>query len=104
MEQQPGTGSGDGQVQSPSVDADTEKTRSGEAWGEGPRVDSCSGTTSEHSDADVEDNLVEDTAAGAAVTKFYTDTNGNAQPLGEKRDDTPLNMDKDSLEEDENGK
>ncbi|KAM8720357.1 hypothetical protein ACLKA7_006408 [Drosophila subpalustris] len=102
VEQQPG--SGDGQAQSPSVDTDTEKMRSsGEAWGEGPRVDSCSGTTSEHSDADVEDNLVDDTAAGAAaVTKFYTDTNGNAQPLGEKRDDTPVNMDKDSLEEDEN--
>ncbi|XP_034489855.1 ubiquitin carboxyl-terminal hydrolase 16 isoform X2 [Drosophila innubila] len=102
VEQQPGSGSGDGQLQSPSADTDPEKTRSGEAWGEGPRVDSCSGTTSEHSDADVEDNLVEDTAAGAAVTKFYTDTNGNAQPLGEKRDDTPVNMDKDSLEEDEN--
>ncbi|KAH8283247.1 hypothetical protein KR044_000967 [Drosophila immigrans] len=88
------------------VDTDIEKTRTA-SWGEGQRVDSLSGTTSEHSDADVEDNLVEDTAAVAGVaavttTKFYTDTNGNAQPLSEKRDDTPENMDKDSLEEDEN--
>ncbi|XP_017054947.1 ubiquitin carboxyl-terminal hydrolase 16 [Drosophila ficusphila] len=68
---------------------------------------SSSVTTSEHSDADVEDNLVEDTAppsssTSAAPPKFYTDSNGNAQPLGEKRDDTPEHMDKDSLEEDEN--
>lgn len=75
---------------------------------------SSSVTTSEHSDADVEDNLVEDTAppntsststssSGTLAAKFYTDSNGNAQPLGEKRDDTPEHMDKDSLEEDENG-
>ncbi|XP_017064715.1 ubiquitin carboxyl-terminal hydrolase 16 [Drosophila eugracilis] len=76
---------------------------------------SSSVTTSEHSDADVEDNLVEDSAppsatnaststsaSSAAPPKFYTDSNGNAQPLGEKRDDTPEHMDKDSLEEDEN--
>ncbi|EDX01119.2 ubiquitin carboxyl-terminal hydrolase 16 [Drosophila yakuba] len=75
---------------------------------------SSSVTTSEHSDADVEDNLVEDTAPPSATnvssssasltapSKFYTDSNGNAQQLGEKRDDTPEHMDKDSLEEDEN--
>ncbi|KAH8414829.1 hypothetical protein KR215_006041 [Drosophila sulfurigaster] len=112
VDQQPGSGDNQAQPQSPGsadVDTDIEKTRSA-SWGEGPRVDSFSGTTSEHSDADVEDNLVEDTAAdvgagvaaAAATTKFYTDTNGNAQPLSEKRDDTPENMDKDSLEEDEN--
>jgi len=67
---------------------------------------SSSVTTSEHSDADVEDNLVEDAAPASTQvpTKFYTDSNGNAQPMGEKRDDTPEHMDKDSLEEDENGK
>ncbi|EDW53075.1 GM12411 [Drosophila sechellia] len=71
-------------------------------------------TTSEHSDADVEDNLVEDTAASSttnvssssasmtAPSKTYMDSNGNGQPPGEKRDDTPEHMDKDSLEEDEN--
>ncbi|XP_016996791.3 ubiquitin carboxyl-terminal hydrolase 16/45 [Drosophila takahashii] len=69
---------------------------------------SSSVTTSEQSDADVEDNLVEDTASGKATKestaqpKFFTDSNGNAQPLGEKRDDTPEHMDKDSLEEEEN--
>nr|XP_016937175.1 ubiquitin carboxyl-terminal hydrolase 45 [Drosophila suzukii] len=65
---------------------------------------SSSVTTSEHSDADVEDNLVEDAAPASTQvpTKFYTDSNGNAQPMGEKRDDTPEHMDKDSLEEDEN--
>ncbi|KAH8419793.1 hypothetical protein KR009_002663 [Drosophila setifemur] len=83
---------------------------------------SSSVTTSEHSDADVEDNLVEDaapvaasnsastssvstsasTSSSAVTGKFYTDSNGNAQPVGEKRDDTPEHMDKDSLEEDEN--
>ncbi|KAI8033951.1 ubiquitin carboxyl-terminal hydrolase 45 isoform X1 [Drosophila gunungcola] len=79
---------------------------------------SSSVTTSEHSDADVEDNLVEDTAppstnnassstsasasSAGGSAKFYTDSNGNAQPLNEKRDDTPEHMDKDSLEEDEN--
>ncbi|XP_068158915.1 LOW QUALITY PROTEIN: ubiquitin carboxyl-terminal hydrolase 16/45 [Drosophila tropicalis] len=77
---------------------------------------SSSVTTSEHSDADVEDNLQEDTTTTNTATtststtttaqaKFYTDKNGNAQPaalVGEKRDDTPDHMDKDSLEEDEN--
>ncbi|XP_030564447.1 ubiquitin carboxyl-terminal hydrolase 16 isoform X1 [Drosophila novamexicana] len=102
VDQQPGSGDGQGQVQPLSADTDGEKTRSA-AWGEGPRADtlSLSATTSEHSDADVEDNLVEDTATGSGA-KFYTDNNGNAQPLSEKRDDTPEHMDKDSLEEDEN--
>ncbi|XP_016038181.2 ubiquitin carboxyl-terminal hydrolase 16 [Drosophila simulans] len=75
---------------------------------------STSVTTSEHSDADVEDNLVEDTAAPSttnvssssasmtAPSKTYMDSNGNGQPPGEKRDDTPEHMDKDSIEEDEN--
>ncbi|XP_017024269.1 ubiquitin carboxyl-terminal hydrolase 16/45 isoform X2 [Drosophila kikkawai] len=84
-----GLGSGDGQAAAPEQ-PNQETT-------------SSSPTTSEHSDADVEDNLVEDTAPPAAAgAKFYTDSNGNAQPLGEKRDDTPEHMDKDSLEEDEN--
>ncbi|XP_017093112.2 ubiquitin carboxyl-terminal hydrolase 16/45 isoform X2 [Drosophila bipectinata] len=86
---------------------------------QGDDTTSSSVTTSEHSDADVEDNLVEDSApvsasantasssastssGGATGSKFYTDSNGNAQPVGEKRDDTPEHMDKDSLEEDEN--
>ncbi|KAH8357960.1 hypothetical protein KR200_007226 [Drosophila serrata] len=92
-----GLGSGDGQAEEQPKDQAEHST-------------SSTSTTSEHSDADVEDNLVEDTAPGGAAAggasgaaaKFYTDSNGNAQPLGEKRDDTPENMDKDSLEEDEN--
>lgn len=102
---EPGSGDGQDTVQLPSADTDGdgEKTRS-TSWGEGPRVDSLSPNTSEHSDADVEDNLVEDTAGGLATAKFYTDSNGNAQPLGEKRNGTHDHMDKDSLEEDENGK
>ncbi|KAH8289790.1 hypothetical protein KR054_011106 [Drosophila jambulina] len=89
-----GLGSGDGgqteqeQEQEPSKEQAENST-------------SSTSTTSEHSDADVEDNLQEDTAP-AAASKFFTDSNGNAQPLGEKRDDTPEHMDKDSLEEDEN--
>ncbi|KAH8416530.1 hypothetical protein KR222_007785 [Zaprionus bogoriensis] len=103
---EPGSGDGQGQVQLASTaaaaDTDGEKTRS-TSWGEGPRVDSFSAHTSEHSDADVEDNLVEDTATSSLpASKFYTDSNGNAQPLGEKRNRTPEHMDKDSLEEDEN--
>lgn len=102
---EPGSGDGQTPVHLPSADTDGdgEKTRS-TSWGEGPRVDSFSTNTSEHSDADVEDNLVEDTAGGLATAKFYTDSNGNAQPLGEKRNGAHDHMDKDSLEEDENGK
>ncbi|KRG06921.1 ubiquitin carboxyl-terminal hydrolase 45 isoform X2 [Drosophila mojavensis] len=101
-EQQPGSGDSQGQAQPTSADTDSEKTRSA-PWGEGPRTKSASqsATTSEQSDADVEDNLVDDAAAGRNA-KFYTDSNGNSQPVGEKRDDTPEHMDKDSLEEDEN--
>ncbi|XP_016982454.1 ubiquitin carboxyl-terminal hydrolase 45 [Drosophila rhopaloa] len=117
-------GNGNGFVQSGESDA---ALASLGASGDGQAIDgsdqpkdqtedttSSSVTTSEHSDADVEDNLVEDTAppsannasstsaSSGAAAKFYTDSNGNAQPLGEKRDDTPEHMDKDSLEEDEN--
>ena len=79
---------------------------------------------SSESDADVEDNLQDDTSATAASNKITRsppatyDTNGNKSndnntssllpsPLdgkSEKRDDSPENMDKDSLDEDENGK
>ncbi|XP_017963062.1 ubiquitin carboxyl-terminal hydrolase 45 [Drosophila navojoa] len=101
-EQQPGSVNSQGQGQPTSADTDSEKTRSA-PWGEGSRAKSTSqsATSSEHSDADVEDNLVDD-AAGGSNAKFYTDSNGNSQPAGEKRDDTPEHMDKDSLEEDEN--
>ncbi|BFG03030.1 ubiquitin carboxyl-terminal hydrolase 16 [Drosophila madeirensis] len=110
-----GGGDGDGQTASDGQDPPKEELMS------------SSSTTSENSDADVEDNLLEETATpgdrpkvrGAtggsssassaqggsnsnSSSRFFTDTNGNAQPLGEKRDDTPENMDKDSLEEDEN--
>lgn len=103
-DQESGSGDGQDQVQlaSANTDGDGEKTRS-TSWGEGPRVGSFSANTSEHSDADVEDNLVEDTARSASA-KFYTDSNGNAQPLGKKLNGTHDHMDKDSLEEDENGK
>lgn len=105
-------GAGDGQTRIEGGEQPKEQTED---------TTSSSVTTSEHSDADVEDNLVEDSApvsasantassstststssGGAVGGKFYTDSNGNAQPLGEKRDDTPEHMDKDSLEEDEN--
>ncbi|XP_022223480.2 ubiquitin carboxyl-terminal hydrolase 16 [Drosophila obscura] len=109
-----GGGDGDGQTTSDGQDPPKEDLMS------------SSSTTSENSDADVEDNLMDETASARDRTKprgatggsssspaqggsnssssrrFFTDTNGNAQPLGEKRDDTPENMDKDSLEEDEN--
>ncbi|EDV95278.1 ubiquitin carboxyl-terminal hydrolase 45 [Drosophila grimshawi] len=105
-EQQQQSGSGDGQVQTPlsSADIDGDKPRS-TPWGEGQRADtlSLSGTTSEHTDADVEDNVAEDSAGPGRGAKFYKDNNGNAQPLGEKHGHGHIeHMDKDSLEEDEN--
>ncbi|XP_053951018.1 ubiquitin carboxyl-terminal hydrolase 45 [Anastrepha ludens] len=70
---------------------------------------SSSSSSSEHSDADVEDNLVDDNAAtktSRTSTATSYDTNGNNQLPNsgkpEKRDDSPENMDKDSLDEDEN--
>ncbi|EDW27072.1 GL16430 [Drosophila persimilis] len=76
---------------------------------------SSSSTTSENSDADIEDNLVEgngnDQGQGQdqrgrrrLIIRFIRARRQQQQqqPLGEKRDDTPENMDKDSLEEDEN--
>lgn len=78
---------------------------------------SCS--SSAESDADVEDNLQDDTntttnsdkVTGSRAAPPY-DSNGNrngnqlaspAEGKPEKRDDSPENMDKDSLDEDENG-
>ncbi|XP_026847052.1 ubiquitin carboxyl-terminal hydrolase 45 isoform X2 [Drosophila persimilis] len=113
-----GTGTGGG-------DGDSQTTSDGQGQHKEELISSSS-TTSENSDADIEDNLVEETATtrdraktrgvaggsssassaqggNSSSSRFFTDTNGNAQPLGEKRDDTPENMDKDSLEEDENG-
>ncbi|XP_075154530.1 ubiquitin specific protease 16/45 isoform X2 [Haematobia irritans] len=78
-----------------------------EAW-------SASSSSTEQSDADVEDNLLDDNekgptkqlnTSGNAKTAANFDRNGNNQTLTspvEKRGDSPENMDKDSLDEDEN--
>lgn len=73
---------------------------------------SNSSSSAEQSDADVEDNLVDDNEKCAKPLNTSTtitascDPNGNNQlatsPV-EKRGDSPENMDKDSLDEDENG-
>ncbi|XP_036319948.1 LOW QUALITY PROTEIN: ubiquitin carboxyl-terminal hydrolase 45 [Rhagoletis pomonella] len=70
---------------------------------------SSSSSSSEQSDADVEDNLLDDNAAtktSRTLVAAAYDTNGNHQLTNsgkpEKRDDSPENMDKDSLDEDEN--
>ncbi|ALC48683.1 CG4165 [Drosophila busckii] len=98
-----GDGEGDAEVANGGGITTSDLLPGKRAWGEGQRADtmSLSATTSEHSDADVEDNLTED-GTTKCKGKFYTDSNGNAQPLGEKRDDVPEHLDKDSLEEDEN--
>ncbi|XP_067638028.1 ubiquitin carboxyl-terminal hydrolase 16/45 [Eurosta solidaginis] len=65
-------------------------------------------SSSEQSDADVEDNLDDNAAikTSRSTTPTPFDTNGNNQlpnvTMPEKRDDSPDNMDKDSLDEDEN--
>lgn len=84
-------------------DAAEEKTT---AW-------SASPSSAEQSDADVEDNLLDDSEKSpskplnTSTTAANCDPNGNNQlatsPV-EKRGDSPENMDKDSLDEDENGK
>lgn len=77
---------------------------------------SNSSSSAEQSDADVEDNLLDDnekclkplnTSSSLNKNSTANDSNGNNQvtisPV-EKRGDSPENMDKDSLDEDENGR
>lgn len=81
----------------------------------GEEILSAASSSAEQSDADVEDNLLDDnekcstkplnTSTNLKTATNY-DPNGNNQLTSpvEKRDDSPENMDKDSLDEDENGK
>ncbi|XP_004524965.1 ubiquitin carboxyl-terminal hydrolase 45 [Ceratitis capitata] len=69
---------------------------------------SSSTSSSEQSDADVEDNLLDDNAVTKSTRSLNAttyDTNGNNQlphtGKAEKRDESPEHMDKDSLDEDE---
>ena len=73
---------------------------------------SNSSSSTEQSDADVEDNLVDDNDKSSKPLNTSNslatscDSNGNNQAATspvEKRGDSPENMDKDSLDEDENG-
>lgn len=73
---------------------------------------SNSSSSTEQSDADVEDNLVDDNDKSSKPLNTSNslatscDTNGNNQAATspvEKRGDSPENIDKDSLDEDENG-
>lgn len=72
---------------------------------------SASSSSAEQSDADVEDNLIDDEKKCRKPlfnpNVLPCDSNGNSQTLltspAEKRDGSPENMDKDSLDEDENG-
>lgn len=77
---------------------------------------SNSASSAEQSDADVEDNLLDDnekcikplnTSSCSKNNSSANDANANNQSASspvEKRGDSPENMDKDSLDEDENGK
>nr|XP_036227074.1 ubiquitin carboxyl-terminal hydrolase 45 isoform X2 [Bactrocera oleae]XP_036227075.1 ubiquitin carboxyl-terminal hydrolase 45 isoform X2 [Bactrocera oleae]XP_036227076.1 ubiquitin carboxyl-terminal hydrolase 45 isoform X2 [Bactrocera oleae]XP_036227077.1 ubiquitin carboxyl-terminal hydrolase 45 isoform X2 [Bactrocera oleae]XP_036227078.1 ubiquitin carboxyl-terminal hydrolase 45 isoform X2 [Bactrocera oleae] len=89
--------------------AETTAIKMGCARREDGAAFSSSASSSEQSDADIEDNLLDDntatkTARTAGINSY--DSNGNKQlprtGKSEKRDDSPENMDKDSLDEDEN--
>uniref|UniRef100_A0A1B0ADX6 ubiquitinyl hydrolase 1 n=1 Tax=Glossina pallidipes TaxID=7398 RepID=A0A1B0ADX6_GLOPL len=82
-----------------------------EEAGANSAISSATSSSAEQSDADVEDNLIDESEkkiqkplANATTTSIVDDTNGNNQlsSPAEKRGDSPENMDKDSLDEDEN--